>query len=182
MKPQQSVTSLSSGSLRVSRSSITWLPAVLLILGFLAAPVTADWLVTQSGDRIETEGPWSIADQRVQYLSVDGEIAWLPLEDVDLRASVEATKAEQPKVTLYMTSWCGYCRKARKLLADLDVEYSEKDIERDPANRREYLQRGRGYTGIPLLDIDGSVVRGYNEELITQLVMEMQKRQADESG
>lgn len=77
---------------------------------------------------------------------------------------------EEPRVTLYMTSWCGYCRKAQNLLETLDVPYVAKDVEESEAAAREYRAKAGGYNGIPLLDIDGRIVKGYQAELIHELV------------
>lgn len=87
------------------------------------------------------------------------------------------TKAEdEPKIILYETSWCGYCRQASKLLKQLDVDFEAKDIERDPKAAAEYRRKSGGRGGVPLIDIDGEVVRGYDKRLIRQLVAEMQKK------
>jgi mycoredoxin len=92
-----------------------------------------------------------------------------------------AESGDAPEIILYQTSWCGYCRKARKLLEDLDAVYVAKDIERDKDAAREYQEKGRGFSGIPLIDFDGQVVRGYDEGAIRKMVKE-QKERAGESA
>lgn len=65
-------------------------------------------------------------------------------------------------VLLYATSWCGYCEKARKFLRARDVPFTEHDIERSPAARRDYeALNGRG---VPVLVIRGRVVHGYDPQ------------------
>lgn len=83
---------------------------------------------------------------------------------------------ETPRVTLYMTSWCGYCRKARRLLDTLDVPYEAKDIEASREAAREYRAKAGDYRGIPLLDIDGRIVKGYQAELIHELVTRLKRQ------
>lgn len=93
------------------------------------------------------------------------------VDEVDKMAPVAApAKVEPPRVTLYMTTWCPYCRKARQLLDSLDVPYELKDIEASREAAREYRAKAGGYDGIPLLDIDGRIVKGYQAELIHKLV------------
>lgn len=79
-----------------------------------------------------------------------------------------AVTAEQADVVLYATSWCGYCEKARKVLDDEGVAYVEYDIEKSDEGRRQHAAlKGRG---VPVLDIGGTVIHGYNERAIRDLV------------
>jgi glutaredoxin len=74
-----------------------------------------------------------------------------------------------PRVTLYSTTWCGWCRKTRALLASLGVAFTEKDVESDPAAEAESIRKA-GRPGVPVLDIGGTIVVGYNEARIRALV------------
>lgn len=71
------------------------------------------------------------------------------------------------KVILYATSWCGYCAKARKLLEQNNIAYFEYDIEQSTEGNRQY--KALGGRGIPVLLINGEVVKGYNPRLIMEL-------------
>jgi len=71
------------------------------------------------------------------------------------------------EVVFYSTSWCGYCKKARKLLDEEGIEYTEYDIERSTKGREEYDQLDG--KGIPLFVINGEVLRGYNPQEILAL-------------
>ncbi len=66
------------------------------------------------------------------------------------------------RVNLYMNSWCPYCVKARNFLRSLDVQLTEYDIERDRSKREEMLGKSSGSTGVPLIDVEGIIIRGYN--------------------
>jgi glutaredoxin len=65
-------------------------------------------------------------------------------------------------VIMYMTSWCPYCVKAREYLRSLDVNLIEYNIERDKSKRDEMLSKSGGSTGVPLIDVEGIIIRGYN--------------------
>ncbi len=73
-------------------------------------------------------------------------------------------------VTLYMTSWCPYCRKARELLNSLGVNVTEHDIERDKAMAAEKRRVSGGYSGVPLLDIEGILIRGFSPDAIKNAI------------
>ena len=67
-------------------------------------------------------------------------------------------------VIMYMTSWCPYCVKAREYLRSLDVNLIEYNIERDKSKRDEMLGKSGGSIGVPLVDIEGIIIRGYNPD------------------
>ena len=67
-------------------------------------------------------------------------------------------------VVLYATSWCGYCAKARKLLDRMNVSFQEYDIEKSEEGRKRYQALGGG--GVPILLINGKILRGYSAEQI----------------
>lgn len=100
-----------------------------------------------------------------------------PAGDAPVEAGREVTTPRvEPRVILYQTSWCGYCRKARRLLKELDVKFTAKDIERSAKAARELRRKVGSYRGIPVLDIGGKIVRGYNEGRIRELVHELQSQ------
>lgn len=67
-------------------------------------------------------------------------------------------------VTMYATSWCGYCAKARKYFRENGIPYTEYDIEQDPEARRAYdALNGRGVPVILVKDrrLNGFSVDGF---------------------
>ena len=73
-------------------------------------------------------------------------------------------------VIMYMTSWCPYCVKAREYLRSLDVHLIEYNIERDKSKREEMLSKSGGSTGVPLIDVEGIIIRGYNSNALRAAV------------
>lgn len=77
-------------------------------------------------------------------------------------------------ITLYMTRWCGYCRKARALLEGMKVAFEQKDIEHDQDALMEMMRfaedKGVEVTGVPVLRIGNQLVVGYNPQRIENLV------------
>jgi glutaredoxin len=82
------------------------------------------------------------------------------------RSTSERVEEKRPYrdiyVIMYMTSWCPYCVKAREYLRSLDVNLIEYNIERDKSKREEMLSKSGGSTGVPLIDVEGIIIRGYN--------------------
>lgn len=76
--------------------------------------------------------------------------------------------AKNGEVVLYATSWCGYCRATRELLAREGVKYREFDIEQSAEGAKLY--RALGGRGVPLLEVGDTLIRGYNEKAILAAV------------
>lgn len=64
-------------------------------------------------------------------------------------------------VIMYVTSWCGYCRKAREYINSLGANLTEYDIDNDKSKRDEMLSKSGGSKGVPLIDIEGIIIKGY---------------------
>lgn len=47
--------------------------------------------------------------------------------------SAVTTSETAPALTIYSTTWCGYCRRLKTQLNTSGIEYTEIDIENDPA-------------------------------------------------
>jgi glutaredoxin len=93
-----------------------------------------------------------------------------------------APESGQPAVTLYSARWCGWCRKTKVLLAELGVQYVERDIDREPAARSELLRLTHGSLGVPVLDIGGALVRGYSPDRIKSLLAAAPVSEPKEQG
>ena len=68
-------------------------------------------------------------------------------------------------ITLYTTRWCPHCDRARQWFRHNGIPFEERDIEKDPANRRAMVALNpRG--GVPTIDVDGRVLVGFNERQV----------------
>lgn len=74
------------------------------------------------------------------------------------------------EVVLYTTSWCGWCKKTRSWLDGQGVEYTDKDIESDDGAADEMRELVGGDSGVPVVVIDGEVIRGFNQKKMAQLL------------
>lgn len=67
-----------------------------------------------------------------------------------------------PAVTMYATSWCPYCDRARRLLARKGVGIEEIDIEAAPEKRAE-MQKRSGRRTVPQIFIGEQHVGGCDD-------------------
>ncbi|MBY8959911.1 MULTISPECIES: glutaredoxin family protein [unclassified Pseudomonas] len=75
----------------------------------------------------------------------------------------EQTRA-QARVVLYATDWCGYCKQTRRFLDSKGIPFKEFDIEKDAEARKAY--EALGGRGIPLIDVNGTLIRGFDPDEI----------------
>jgi glutaredoxin-like YruB-family protein len=69
------------------------------------------------------------------------------------------------KVIVYSAGWCAFCHAAKDYLDKLGVKYDDRDVE----HRMEYATEAvskSGQTGIPVLDINGTIVIGFDRPKI----------------
>lgn len=69
------------------------------------------------------------------------------------------------KVKVYSTNMCPWCRKAKEYLDGKKVEYEEVDVSADHDAAKEMIQKS-GQRGVPVLDIDGQVIIGFDQQAI----------------
>ena len=68
----------------------------------------------------------------------------------------------QPNVTLYMSDWCPYCQRARGLLTQKNVLFSEINVEDDGKSREEMIARSNRRT-VPQIFIGDKHVGGCDD-------------------
>jgi len=77
-------------------------------------------------------------------------------------------------VVVYGASWCGACRQAEAYLRSRGVPFVEKDVERDPGAQAEMMQKatsqGLRPTGIPVIDVRGRILLGFDRGAIDRLL------------
>lgn len=62
-------------------------------------------------------------------------------------------------LTMYTTSWCGFCKRLKAQLGRAGVEVAEVDIERDEAAAEFVMSVNGGNQTVPtLLFVDGSTM------------------------
>ncbi|WP_095101352.1 glutaredoxin family protein [Pseudomonas sp. Irchel 3A5] len=78
--------------------------------------------------------------------------------------AIPAQTQVQARVVMYATEWCGYCKQTRRFLDSKGIPFKEYDIEKSDEGRKAY--EALGGRGIPLIDVNGTIIRGFSEEAI----------------
>lgn len=94
----------------------------------------------------------------------DGEMPYKSVlkEDAKKKRKGKNRYARNQSVELYVTTWCGYCKKARAFLQARKIDFTEYDVEKDKgASRRHRKLNPRG--GVPVAVINGKTIFGFSQ-------------------
>jgi glutaredoxin len=112
----------------------------------------------------------SSLDQKLLYQAlalVTGEY----VSPIDVEKVKKSLPSDLPRVILYRTSWCPACEKTEWLLRRLSVPFTEKDVELSRVAKSEMERKTRGSESVPVTDIGGTIVRGYDPDRIVSALM-----------
>jgi glutaredoxin len=84
-------------------------------------------------------------------------------------APSEPPRRSDTRVIVYTAPWCGWCRKTLAWLDERGVDYEDRDIERN-AEWGDELERKTGGRSIPVVDVDGRLVRGFDPGTLERLL------------
>jgi len=65
-------------------------------------------------------------------------------------------------VNVYSTQSCPYCTLVKNYLRDKKVTYNDYDVGRDK-RRADEMVRKSGQMGVPVVDINGRIIIGFNK-------------------
>ena len=71
------------------------------------------------------------------------------------------------EVKVYSTPTCPYCKMAKKFLEDNGIEYQDLNVAEDKAAREEMIRKS-GQMAVPVIDIEGEFVIGFNQAQLKQ--------------
>ncbi|WP_372718641.1 glutaredoxin domain-containing protein [Immundisolibacter sp.] len=73
----------------------------------------------------------------------------------------------QHKVVMYSTSWCGYCKKARRYFAENGIPYVDYDVETSAKGKRDY--RKLGAQGVPVILVGNKRLNGFSQDSFNKI-------------
>ena len=75
-------------------------------------------------------------------------------------------KKRKPNVTVYSTTWCGVCKKAKRWLHHNKIPFREYDVETSAKGQQDYKKmKGRG---VPIIKIGKQRLNGFSPTRLTQ--------------
>ena len=73
------------------------------------------------------------------------------------------------KVTIYTTPTCVYCKMTKAFFKEHNVSYEERNVAEDAEARREMIEKS-SQMGVPVVDIDGQILVGFDREGLSRLL------------
>ena len=81
--------------------------------------------------------------------------------------------ADASNVIIYSAPWCAFCKTEKQYLKHLGVAFTTRDIEEDEGAMDELLAKVGGETSsVPVTDIDGVIIRGFDRAKIDATLKE----------
>lgn len=79
------------------------------------------------------------------------------------------TEKLQPKIRVFSTVGCPYCIALKMFLKEKNIEFEDIDVSKDEKVLEEMIKKS-GQMGVPVIDIDGQIVVGFDKEKISKLL------------
>ena len=72
-----------------------------------------------------------------------------------------------PNVKVYSTSICPYCVMAKEFLKKNNIQFENIDVGINREAGKEMIDKS-GQMGVPVLDIDGQIIVGFDKDAISK--------------
>jgi len=73
------------------------------------------------------------------------------------------------KVRVFSTPGCPYCYTLKEFLKEHGIEFEDIDVSTNGEAAKEMIEKS-GQMGVPVVEIDGQIVIGFDKEKICQLL------------
>ncbi|MBI2578847.1 MAG: thioredoxin family protein [Candidatus Aenigmarchaeota archaeon] len=77
-------------------------------------------------------------------------------------------------VKIYTTTYCPYCKMAKDFFKKNNVKYEEINVENDEKAAEEMTKKS-GQMGVPVIDIDGKIIVGFDRPALEKALKSMVK-------
>jgi glutaredoxin 3 len=73
------------------------------------------------------------------------------------------------KIIVYSATWCAFCHAAKEYFDKLGIAYEDRDIEQNAEYAEQSVSKS-GQRGIPVIDIDGDIIVGFDRAKIDNAI------------
>lgn len=81
------------------------------------------------------------------------------------------------QVKIYTTPTCAYCKMAKEYFKEHNIQYEEYDVAEDMQKRQEMFEKS-GQMGVPVIEIDGKIVVGFDQSKVEKYIDESKMKAA----
>lgn len=72
-------------------------------------------------------------------------------------------------IKVYSTKMCPYCVTLKQFLKQHNIKFEDIDVSEDLKIQEEMIKKS-GQMGVPVVDIDGEIIVGFDKEKISKLL------------
>ncbi|HWR00219.1 MAG TPA: Uxx-star family glutaredoxin-like (seleno)protein [Candidatus Methylomirabilis sp.] len=77
-------------------------------------------------------------------------------------------------VKVYSTPTCPYCKLVKEYLTEMKIAFTDVDVASNPQAANEMVKLS-GQMGVPVIDVDGQVIVGWNKGALEEALGMKQK-------
>ena len=135
----------------------------VIIIAFILLPVTSNaeiyrWTDENGKVHFSDQKPWQTESEKVEVkINTYESVSY----DTSLFDTGNSLFDTGKKVVMYSTSWCGYCKKAKRYFEQKGIAYTEYDIEKDTRAKRQYDKMQA--KGVPVILVGKKRMNGFSE-------------------
>ncbi len=74
-------------------------------------------------------------------------------------------------ITVYSTQTCPWCVRVKDYLNQKGAAFTDIDVSEDRAGAMEMIRKS-GQRGVPVIDVDGTIVIGFDKAKLDSLIQE----------
>ncbi|GIU69323.1 MAG: NrdH-redoxin [Candidatus Woesearchaeota archaeon] len=72
-------------------------------------------------------------------------------------------------ITIYSTPSCPWCIRTKDFLKQHNISFTDIDVSKDRVGAMEMIRKS-GQMGVPVIDIDGEIIIGFDKQRISHLL------------
>ncbi len=76
---------------------------------------------------------------------------------------------------IYTTPTCPWCKKAKEFLNNKKISFADLDVTSNEKAREEMIKKSK-QMGVPVLDIGGKIIVGFDQPAIEKALKEQSKK------
>jgi len=82
---------------------------------------------------------------------------------------MEEIKTPKPHIRVFSTPSCPYCVTLKSFLEEKGFQYEDINVAEDDKAREEMIKKS-DQMGVPVVEIDGQIIIGFDKEKISQIL------------
>lgn len=82
---------------------------------------------------------------------------------------IKPKRSKAKRVIVFSTPTCSYCNMAKQYFRQHKIKYRDVDVSRDAAAARDLMRR-TGQMGVPVIEIGGKLIIGFDKPKINHLL------------